>query len=245
MAIDEALLENYKEGDRPVLRLYGWPQALSLGRFSCAKKSLNLPRLKENNIPFVRRISGGGVLVHGGELSYSLVLPRSFVQHRGVKQNYRYLCSFLIRLYEKLGYKADFCTDLQLEQTHCASCLGGTEAYDIMIEGKKMGGNAQRYTRHALLQHGTLPIKKYETEIEAFFVDDPGLQNAATLEGLDGMLSYEALSFLLCESFCESFGTSLIDEGLSPAEKESAQRLFNEKYSQPSWNIASKISATA
>lgn len=245
MALDEALLENFKEGDKPVLRLYAWPKALSMGRFSSLEKSLNLAKLTKTKIPFVRRLSGGGVLVHGGELSYSLVLPRSFVLERGIKQSYRYLCSFLIRFYKKLGHRADFCTDLQLEETHCESCLGGNEAYDIMIEGKKMGGNAQRHTRHALLQHGTLPIKKYETGFEALFMGNAGLRNAETLEGLGCVLSYEEASSLLCESFCECFRTSLIKEGLSPAEKKSAERLFKEKYSQPSWNIDAKILATA
>ena len=240
MALDEALLGAFREGDRPILRLYGWPRALSLGRFTRLEKSLDMARLREEKMPFVRRISGGGVLIHGGELSYSLVLPRSLVQERGVKESYRYLCSFLIALYKKLGYTAAFCADLKLEQKRCESCLGGNEAYDIMIEGKKMGGNAQRHTRHALLQHGTIPIAKYAAGAEALFVEDPGLQGAATLEGLGCVLSYEALSSLLCESFCESFEASLVKESLSPEEEEGAQRLLEEKYTQPEWNIDGK-----
>lgn len=76
MAIDEALLNCFKEGDMPIMRLYGWEHALSVGRYSTLWRSLNRHTVQKENIPCVRRMSGGGILVHGGDLSYSLIMPR-------------------------------------------------------------------------------------------------------------------------------------------------------------------------
>src|SRR4051794_9669315 len=75
MAIDEALLNSFDPaGSQPVLRLYNWdPPALSLGRFQKAAEVLDLVRCRNERIDIVRRITGGGVIYHADELTYSLV----------------------------------------------------------------------------------------------------------------------------------------------------------------------------
>ncbi|MDP1784954.1 MAG: lipoate--protein ligase family protein, partial [Sulfuricurvum sp.] len=175
MAVDEALLSGFKEGDMPILRLYGWENALSLGRFSTFFKSLHQENIQAENVPCVRRMSGGGILVHGGDLSYSLIIPRDWLRGKGVKEGYHYLCGFLISLYKKLGHKAQFACDLQWDEIRSDICLAGTQAYDIVIEGKKMGGNAQRHTRHALFQHGSIPIRIDDSFFKPLFLEEAGL----------------------------------------------------------------------
>ena len=127
MAVDEALLENFKENDLPILRLYRWEPALSLGRFSKIHKSVDKQELQKQKLSVVRRMTGGGVLVHGGDLSYTLLIPRTFLKEKGVKESYRYLCRFLLRLYERLGYKAGFAGDLNIELKSSDVCLAGNE----------------------------------------------------------------------------------------------------------------------
>ena len=82
MALDEALLNGFKEGDRPIIRLYGWENALSLGKFSNIHRCLDIQKLKDQKLPIVRRMSGGGVLVHGGDISYTLILPRESLEEK-------------------------------------------------------------------------------------------------------------------------------------------------------------------
>lgn len=236
MAVDEALLLCYKEGDMPILRLYGWENALSVGRYSNLGRSLNREILEEQNIACVRRISGGGILVHGGDLSYSLIMPRDWVREKGVKESYRHLCSFLIYLYKKLGYKADFTGEHRADRSRSDICLAGNQVYDILIEGKKIGGNAQRHTRHALLQHGSIPMRIDESFFRPFFSKETGFENAATLENLGTQMSYEELSRLLQETFSETFGSQLMSDTLSSSEVQCAMELYEAKYTQASWN---------
>lgn len=240
MAVDEAMFVGFREGDLPILRLYGWETSLSAGRFSKIRSRVNLEKLKERRISCVRRMSGGGILVHGGDLSYALILPRESLQNYGVKENYRTLCAFLIRLYEKLGFKADFACDADFATTHSDICLAANEAYDIMIEGRKSGGNAQRYSRKVLFQHGSIPIT-LESEIwDPIFLEDSGVGEAATLERLGRRLRYEELSEFLKEAFCETFAVTLRVDTLTPSEEEQAKVLLADKYTQDRWNFDGK-----
>src|SRR5271156_7168226 len=68
MAIDEALLREVRE---PVLRLYEWNvPAVSLGYFQHAS-------LAPAGRPFVRRYTGGGLVDHARDITYTIVLPRA------------------------------------------------------------------------------------------------------------------------------------------------------------------------
>src|SRR5947199_97360 len=74
MAADDALLEGTATSGRPALRFYAWdPPTLSLGYFQPAADRLADPRLAA--LPFVRRPTGGGAIVHHHELTYALALP--------------------------------------------------------------------------------------------------------------------------------------------------------------------------
>jgi len=240
MAVDEALLRNFKENDLPILRLYGWEPSLSVGRFSNICKCVDLMKLKKEKLSYVRRMTGGGVLVHGGDLSYTLILPQKSLRGKGVKESYRYLCGFLIRLYEKLGQNALFACDAQLEVGHSDICLAGNEAYDIVIKGSKMGGNAQRYSRNLLFQHGSIPIRLDIVRFEPFFLEDSGLKRAATLERLGSLVTCERLSELLIESFCETFDVNVVEDRLHSSEEKCARELLAVKYSQERWNFNAK-----
>lgn len=236
MAVDEALLLCYKEGDMPILRLYGWENALSIGRYSNLWTSLDRQTVEEQNIACVRRISGGGILHHGGDLSYTLIIPRDRLKGTGVKESYHHLCAFLILLYKKMGLTANFSCDLQLEEIRSDICLAGREAYDIVIQEKKMGGNAQRYTRHALFQHGSIPMRINDRFVESLFLVDAGIDKMATLEQFGISISYEELAQLVREAFCETFDVTLVADSLSEGEEHHSKLLQAEKYSQTSWN---------
>lgn len=237
MAIDEALLNCFEEGDMPIIRLYGWEDSLSFGRFSTLSKSLDITKIQSENIPCVRRMSGGGILVHGGDLSYTLIMPRDWFKRTGVKESYHYLCGFLISLYKKLGYQASFASDLKLGEIRSDICLAGREAYDIVIKEKKIGGNAQRYTSHTLFQHGSIPMCVNKPFFKPLFLADFGLEEMATLEQFGTSISYEELSGLVREAFCETFDVKLVPDTLSASEERYAVQLQAEKYSQEKWNL--------
>lgn len=241
MAVDEALLSRYNEGGLPILRLYGWHNALSIGRFCDPRKDLDVQNAAQKKVALVRRLSGGGILAHGNDLSYSLIFPRSFAGERSVKENYRFLCRFLICFYKKIGLKAEFACETDIQSRPSNVCLAGREPYDLVIEGKKMGGNAQRYAKHAFLQHGSIPIGIDETLFEDLFFEESGLSEAATLQKFGIALFYEELSKMLIEAFCETFDAAIVPGLLSLPEEQTAKELLENKYTQEDWNLYGKF----
>ncbi|WP_456323614.1 lipoate--protein ligase family protein [Hydrogenimonas sp.] len=237
MAVDDALLYIFKDNDLPILRIYQWPQALSFGRFSNPFKTIDLSLAEKYRISCVRRITGGGILIHGGDISYSLILPSSFAKEHGVKGGYRYLCRFLIHLYEKMGLKAAFATEVNIPQTRSEVCLAGHEAYDIVIGGKKIGGNAQRHIRSAMLQHGSIPLL-YDRELfEPLFLKTSGFGSSTSLKELGKSESFETVKNMVKESFCETFDANFMENGLTPCEMKTARDLYEKKYRQNRWNL--------
>lgn len=165
MAIDEALLSCFDQAKSlPVLRLYGWdPPAFSYGRFQKPDEILDQERCRADGVQVVRRITGGGVIYHAGELTYSLVCPAEFIPgSRNVKDAFFHLTSFLISFYRKLGLDACHASDHYSGSRKLGErtplCFAGIESCDILINGKKIGGNAQRRLKSVIFQHGSIPL---------------------------------------------------------------------------------------
>ena len=74
--IDKALFKAFENGSLPILRLYSWQKSVTFGAGQNPSDYENLLKEYKNN--FSKRITGGGVLFHGHDISYSLVLPSTF-----------------------------------------------------------------------------------------------------------------------------------------------------------------------
>ena len=238
MAVDEALLRSFGEGDLPILRLYRWEKpALSFGRFSQPESTLTAAALQSGGPAYTRRMTGGGILVHGGDLSYALIVPQAFIKMRGVRESYRYLCRFLLTLYRRLGLEAAFANDRKAMQTSGDVCLAGKERYDIVIGDRKLGGNAQRHTHKAMLQHGTIPRSIDRAFFAPFFRGASGLDEALCLADTGIGLPPEALASMLTDAFSDTFGALLVPGTLNESESALARQLYEKKYTTEAWNV--------
>src|ERR687896_62503 len=135
MAIDEALMENVDEV--PILRIYRWcPTAVSIGYFQSMKEEVDLEKCREIGVDVVRRLTGGGAVLHEFELTYSF-MTKKYPQN--IMESYGWICDAIVMSINRLGFDASF-----------------VPLNDIVIAGKKVSGNAQTRRNGVLLQHGTL-----------------------------------------------------------------------------------------
>lgn len=221
MATDDALLSSYEENDDAIFRLYSWENSFTIG---VSQKFENYPITSVYNGNYAKRITGGGVLFHGHDLSYSLVIPTSLLEGFNIKESYEKICSFLLKFYEKLGLDAKYVKDYEgIELSKNEYCQVGFEAYDILVNGKKIGGNAQRRTKKAIFQHGSIPIFKNKDE-------SLNGKIGYTLEDFNIQLDYEKVKRLLIESFQETFKIELNHSKLSENEENKKKLLLKEKY---------------
>ena len=185
MEFDKSLLEK----GEPTFRLYTWkPNSFTLGR---SQKQENIEKFGND---WARRETGGGLLFHGYDVSYSITIPTKLLGSKSVKESYEYLCSFLLHFYKKLGLHVEYAKDINLELSKSFFCQEGFEPYDMMYDGKKIGGNAQRRTKTTILQHGSIPLKKDNREYAGYSLEEFGVK-----------LSPQKAKDLLRQSFVELF----------------------------------------
>src|SRR5437870_1675543 len=161
MAIDEALLEF---ATRASIRFYRWDHlALSFGYFgNFADVS---PFVSERDI--VRRWTGGGIVFHGEDLTYSIIIPASEPAFgESPKSIYEKIhCALRDALTANDGRVelAAMGRDAALRRPRTAQravptnvCFANPVSADVMVNGQKVAGAAQRRTRSGLLHQGSI-----------------------------------------------------------------------------------------
>lgn len=229
MAIDEALLSCFTPGESaPILRIYGWnPSAYSYGRFQKPEEIIDLHRCQADGVQVVKRITGGGVIYHAAEITYSLVCPTEFIPgSRGVKDAFFQLTSFLIRFYKELGLGACHAVDHYPEDKKLGErtplCFAGIESCDILIKGRKIGGNAQRRLKNVIFQHGSIPLKQMTAEGNKYLLSpDSEIADRTTSLADEGVnFKREQLGELLAASFCDNFRITGCSSQLTEGERK-------------------------
>lgn len=247
MAVDEALLYAYKEkASQPVLRIYGWQKAsFSFGCSQNPETLFHLDACEKEKIPLVRRPTGGGIIYHDDELTYSIILSQSDLPcASGVKETLKFITSFLIHAYQKIGVRACFAEVLYQQAKRPRGiadfCFSRKEQYDLTITGKKIGGNAQKRKKQLILQHGVIPFSFDKKRISRFLKNPRSLENlniTSLHEMTNSKISFAELSDILKNAFCEHFSTTLEKSELNEKEKMLAEQLKKEKYGNPNWNL--------
>ncbi|MFH1519306.1 MAG: lipoate--protein ligase family protein [Candidatus Omnitrophota bacterium] len=245
MAADEAILLHYAVSKTPTLRVYGWKEPIiSLGYNQKAQEVLN----PQGEIPFVRRITGGSAILHHKELTYSLICSREDLKlPQGVKKSYKIICSFLKYFYSQLGLEANFAIDLLLQEQgdfnslgqYKNSCFSAWQHFDLLVGGRKIGGNAQRRKKNIIFQQGSIPQEIDFSGLSRAIKDSSSQPSRATslIEALGKPLSFNFLRSLLALSFKRTFGIEFKQEGFLPLETIKATYLLEEKYKLDNWNI--------
>jgi len=246
MAVDEALLRSFDPAaSRPILRLYGWePAALSLGRFQKAAEVLDMERCLMDGVPIVRRITGGGVIYHADELTYSVICsPAQLPLASSIKDSFRELTSFLLSFYRRLGLQAEYAVDTLSDRSRLGEktdfCFAGRETFDILVNGSKIGGNAQRRLKEVVFQHGSIPIVNRAAVGLGYMRNQLAEYAEATssLTECDVAADRDRLCCELKNVFSHTFSVEMLEGDCTAEEQADTVRLMRDKYSYDGWNL--------
>ncbi len=207
MALDEALLKSMPRLGNPVLRFYGWTEpAASFGYF---QKHTDIERVTSLR-PLVRRPTGGGLVPHDSDWTYSLAFPSGDGWYSlSAVESYRKVHEWIHAAFAQLGVETNLAPDCV--KTQPGQCFQGHERFDLLWRGKKIAGAAQRRTRDGLLIQGSVQPAALATTCGAW---------------------HQAM----CEVAVSRFKARW--EELSPdhALKQLAANLAREKYSRANYN---------
>src|SRR5215469_11455566 len=152
MALDEALLENVSRLGKPVLRFYGWTEpAASFGYF---QKNAEVERATQLR-PLIRRPTGGGTVPHDADWTYSAVFPPGHEWHAlKAEESYRRIHDWLRLAFAEMNVATELapCCKKSLP----GQCFVGYEKFDLLWQGKKIAGAAQRRNKLGLLIQGSV-----------------------------------------------------------------------------------------
>jgi len=117
--------------------------------------------------PLIRRCTGGGLVPHESDWTYSLSIPTTHPWF-GLKavESYRRVHEWLRRAFERLGIEttlAECC-----EEQGPGQCFLGAEKFDLLLHGKKLAGAAQRRMKSGLLIQGSLQPGEVSTTRESW-----------------------------------------------------------------------------
>ena len=178
MSIDEAMLESTTT---PLIRFYRWQSpSLSFGYFGRFADVANYQGERD----LVRRWTGGGIVFHGNDLTYSLVIPANHVVFaESSAAIYQKVHSALVDALAESGQRGIVAGEGDPGSRHASSvpaktgisdagysCFANPVRADVMMNGRKVAGAAQRRTRQGLLQQGSIQGVDLGNRLAALFV---------------------------------------------------------------------------
>ncbi len=152
MAWDEALLESVARLGHPVLRFYGWTEpAATFGYFQKFAEVERMTRLR----PLIRRPTGGGLVPHDADWTYSLAFPPADSWYAlSAVESYKRVHEWIQMAFQQLGTTTNLASRCHKEVP--GQCFVGAEKFDVLLADRKIAGAAQRRTRDGLLIQGSI-----------------------------------------------------------------------------------------
>ena len=152
MALDEALLENAATIGQPVLRFYDWAELCATFGYS---QNIAAIEAATDLCPLIRRCTGGGLVPHDGDWTYSLIFPPDHEWTVLVAtESYRRTHALLQAAFKEIGVETELANSCRRPKP--GECFEGHELHDLLWNGKKIAGAAQRRNRHGLLIQGSV-----------------------------------------------------------------------------------------
>lgn len=249
MAIDEAILAAQKAQANPTLRFYGWTQpAFSFGYFQNIASEVDVDACLAEGIELVKRMTGGGIVVHGWELTYTLVLPRG-AGEIGVSDAYHIIGQSFVKAFQQLGiptqcyatgnYASSAVTN-RTDGVEANICLTNPAEHDVMSDNKKLAGVSVRRNRNGIMFQGYISFDMPPASILARVSKDPEVQEMlrqkSTAINTNGRsITKDTLIQTICETF--NLGIAFKSGKLSPQERAQAETLVETKYATSAWNF--------
>ncbi len=240
MAVDEYLFRSLENEPGTYLRFYSWARpTVSLGYSQNVDRVLNTAYCRREGIDIVRRITGGKLVLHDREVTYSFSSSDTGTFGTTLTESYRMISSGLMRGLEKMGLRP--CLADAPPQAYVRGdlpCFSYPARDEIEVEGRKIVGSAQKRVGGRFLQHGSIPLQE----------DDERLRHISLLDGSGEHIRMISLSQALGEQvdfswavdrfaagMAEFFGAGLRPMTFSDEAKASVTRLQKDRHENPDW----------
>ena len=223
LAFEEYVLTNRREGT--YLLLWQNDNTIVIGQNQNAEAEINRAFVEEHGIHVVRRTTGGGAVYHDlGNLNYSFITDLGNAEQLTMERFTRPIVEAL----KALGLDAE-----------------ASGRNDILVEGRKVSGTAQRVARDRILHHGTLLFDADPSMVAGALNVDPEKfrsKSAKSVRSRIGNIRDFLKEDMDLSTFWAYLKTALSGSGLeqitlTPEELAEVQALKARKYDTWEWNF--------
>jgi lipoate-protein ligase A len=245
MAVDEHLLYSLEEDTQTYLRFYQWEKpTVSLGYSQNIEEVTDLDYCRENSIDIVRRITGGKLVLHHHEITYSVCSSDNTTFPPSLSESYRLISEALIQGLKKMGIDAYLASEAPASYAKGnMPCFSYPARNEIEVDGKKIVGSAQKRLGARFIQHGSIPVEDNGDLLE-LVSSLKGGEDKVRMTSLSQVLgrevSFEWAVKCLAEGFSEFFRIDQKPKKFSTKEKEKILRIQKNKYENKDWNFYRK-----
>lgn len=225
MRRDRALLEACRDETPVVLRLYSWSEpTISVGWMQDPAALLDLAACRRAGVEVVHRPTGGRAILHAQEITYAVVAAREDERFgSNIRQSHAVIAACLADGLTRLGVQTEISRptpdrERQLLRQPCFTSSGRNE---LLVNGRKLVGSAQRRSQRAFLQHGSLLIDRGHERLVDFLLDAAADERTArtlrrALRGATTTLrdelgrapAFDELATALADAFAARLGTA-------------------------------------
>ena len=254
MALDEAILLGViKKESPPTIRFYDWsPPTASCGYNQKAEKEVDFAELNRRGYGFVRRPTGGRLVLHKNEITYSVIAPASGFLNGSITHTYSEISKALAKGLQLMGI------NVALEKGALSSvhqrevgnpCFTSTSRYELAYKRKKIVGSAQVRKENCFLQHGSILLNENQGEVGEILpnldknkkekiVNYLKKKTIAINEILSFPIDFRTAVDFLIQGFILSWDTEFfnVENKLFEEEKKMTEYLIKSKYSSEKWN---------
>ena len=186
MAVDAALMVRARETGEATFRVYGWERpTLSFGRHESVAGRFSAGVLEARGYDAVRRPTGGRVLLHDGDVTYSVTAPAR--DGESVRESVARINRLLADALASLGVRTTEAVGGRTLRPGQGACFAEPSAGELTLDGRKLVASAQRRDARALLQHGSILLVDRQRDLASLATSPIAMPApAATLNGALG-----------------------------------------------------------
>lgn len=245
MAIDEAMLLTQKASFQPTLRFYDWLHpAFSFGYFQRISAEVDVAACDAHGIQLVRRMTGGGTVIHGWDVTYTIIVPHgSGLFPKDISAAYCAISDCLINGLRRLGIDVAHQIDKPIAGDAPNICLTNPAQYDTLLNGKKIAGVSQRRNQTGVMYQGYIALDPPTSDVltlasrQVSFDRVAAGKSTVINQGRAAPVYRKQLEDAVTVGFEETLGVQFVGVELSPQEIETAESLAQTKYGSAEWNF--------
>ena len=244
MAVDQFLFQSIdSQTSQTVLRFYSWKRpTVSIGYSQKPSSIIDVEYCLSNGIDIVRRITGGKLVLHHEEVTYSLVSTDNETFPPTVADSYKQVSEALMLGLRKMGLDPHL-AELPPEEyvRDHRLCFSYPARNEVEISGKKIIGSAQKRSGPKFIQHGLIPLKDSEKLLSLVALSRVNVEEEVRMislsQAMGKVVDFEWAVTFLCAGISEYFDVDLKARTLTQEEEQAVRHIQKDRYADPKWTF--------